>query len=86
VSVPLLALSYFPQLRGGRQDRGCRLAEESHQSLDVLRRRCQEELLPHEFQSPQAQATESDLVLEFRKQGFYFFPLPLCLGELWCVR
>jgi hypothetical protein len=57
VSVPLLALSYSSQLRGGRQDRRWRLAEEAHQTLDVLRRRCQEELLPHKFQSPQAQAT-----------------------------
>src|SRR6476660_3339405 len=24
-------------------------------------------------------------MLEFRKQGFYFFSLPLCVGKLWCV-
>src|SRR5580765_9012855 len=24
-------------------------------------------------------------MLEFRKQGFYFFSLPLCVGNLWCV-
>jgi hypothetical protein len=46
----------------------------------------QQELLPHELQSPQAQATQPDLILEFCEQGFYFFPLPLCLGELRRVR
>jgi hypothetical protein len=30
---------------------------------------CQEELLLHELQSAQAQATQSDLILEFREQG-----------------
>jgi hypothetical protein len=30
---------------------------EAHQSLDVLGYRCQDELLPHELQSAQAQAT-----------------------------
>src|SRR5512133_72394 len=24
-------------------------------------------------------------MLEFRKEGFYFFSLPLCVGNLWCV-
>jgi hypothetical protein len=58
------------------------LAEEPHQSLDVLRSRGQEELLPHELQSPQAQATQTNLMLEFREQGFYFFSLPLRVSEL----
>ena len=42
----------FPRfgLSGSRQDRVCRWAEEAYQSLDVLRRRRQEELLPHELQ------------------------------------
>jgi hypothetical protein len=31
-----------------------------------------EELLPHELQSAQAQATQSDLILEFREQSFDF--------------
>ena len=34
----------------------CWLAEEAHQSLDVLRSRCQEELLADEFHPTQAQA------------------------------
>jgi hypothetical protein len=44
------------------------LAEEPHESLDVLSRRCREELLPHELQSAQAQAAQSDLILEFCEQ------------------
>jgi hypothetical protein len=36
---------------GGEKLRCCRWAEEANQSLDVLRRCCQEELLPHEFYS-----------------------------------
>ena len=62
------------------------MAEEPHESLDVLGYRCQEELLPHELQSPQAQATQPDLILQFCEQGFHFFPLPLCLRKLWRVR
>jgi len=58
------------------------LAEESDQSLDVLGHRRQEELLPHELQSPQARATQSDLILDFREQGFHFLSLPLGMGEL----
>lgn len=45
------------QLSGRRQGRHRWLAEEPYQSLDVLGRCRQEELLPHELQSPQAQAT-----------------------------
>src|SRR6266852_2863357 len=73
------------RLSGGWQKRCFRLVEEAHESLDVLGRRCQEELLPHELQSPQAQATQSDLVLQFREQGFHFLSLPLCMGECWGV-
>ena len=51
-----------------------------------LRSRCQEELLPHELQSPRAQAAQPDLILEFREQCFHFLSLPLCLRELWRVR
>jgi hypothetical protein len=72
-------------LRGSWQNRRGWVAEKAHESLDVLSRRCQEELLPHKLQSAQAQATQSDLILEFREQGFYFFPLPLCLRKLWRV-
>jgi hypothetical protein len=34
----------------------------AHQSLDVLGYRCQDELLPHELQSAQAQATTNQKV------------------------
>jgi hypothetical protein len=61
------------------------LAKETHESLDVLGDRSQEELLPYKLQSPQAQATQPDLILEFREQGFHHLSLPLCGGELWRV-
>jgi hypothetical protein len=73
-------------LSGRGQDRSRALAEEAHQSLDVLGHRGQEELLPHQLQSAQPQATQSDLILEFREQGFQFLSLPLCLRELGRVR
>ena len=49
------AVEFFlpPQLSGSFQGRCCRLAEEPHESLDVLGYRCEEELLPHELQSAQ---------------------------------
>jgi hypothetical protein len=77
----------FPslQLRGGFHSRCNRLTEEAHQSLDVLSHRCEEELLAHEPESPQTQAPQSDLILQFCKQGLHLFPLPLCFGELWRV-
>src|SRR5207237_10473964 len=52
----IAAVEFFlsPQLSGSFHSRCCRLAEEPHQSLDVLGRRCQEELLSHELQSAQA--------------------------------
>src|ERR1700683_3879472 len=79
----IAAVEFFlsPQLSGSLRSRGCRLAEEPYESLDVLSRRCQEELLPHELQPAQAQATQSDLVFQFREQGFYFLSLSLCMGE-----
>ena len=73
------------RLNGGRQNRCCRLTEEAHQSLDVLRRCCQEELLAYELESPQTQAPQSDLILQFCEQGFHLLSLPLCFGELWGV-
>ena len=45
------------------------LAEEADQPFDVLCRFRQEELLPNELHSPQAQATQSDLILQFRELG-----------------
>src|SRR5258708_38383741 len=55
---------------------------EPQQSLDVLTYRCEEELLAHEPESPQTQAPQSDLILQFCKQGIHLFSLPLCFGEL----
>jgi hypothetical protein len=77
-SVPL-------QLSGGFRSRCYWPAEEPHQSFDVLGHRCQEELLPHEPQSAQTQAPQSDLILQFREQGFHLLSLPLCFGELWRI-
>jgi hypothetical protein len=73
----MAAIEFFlsPQLGGSFHRRGCRLAEEPHEPPDVLCHGCQEELLAHELQSAQAQATQSDLILEFREQGPpSFFP------------
>ena len=79
VSLP----SFFPvQLSVRWKNARHRLAEEPHESLDVLGYGGQEELLADEPQSPQAQATQSNLILEFRKQGLNFLWLALCLGEL----
>ena len=44
----------------------------------------QEELLSDELQPTEAQATESDVVFEFREQCFDLLPLSLCLFELRC--
>src|SRR5437660_1604420 len=73
------------RLSCGGQNRCCRPTEEAHQSLDVLSYRCQEELLAHEPESPQSQAPQSDLILQFGEQGFHLLSLPLCFGELWRV-
>ena len=75
----------FRWLSGGWQNRCC-LTEKAHQALDVLGHRGQEELLPHELQSPQAQATQPDLMLEFREQGFHLLSLPLGMGEFRSLR
>ena len=40
---------FFCQLSGSSDSGGCWLAEEPHQSLEVLGRRCEEELLPNEL-------------------------------------
>jgi len=55
------------------------LAEEAHQSLDVLGNRSEEELLPHELQSAQAQAAQTDLILESANKASTFF---LCRTKL----
>jgi hypothetical protein len=38
------------------------------------------------FKSAQTPTPQSDLIFQFREQGFYFFPLPLCRGKLRRVR
>jgi hypothetical protein len=61
----------------GRGDRRpWHLAEESHQALDILRSRRQEELFTNKLHPAQAQATESDLILKFCKQRFHLSSLP----------
>ena len=63
-----------------------RRTEVAHESLEVLRRRCQEKLLPDKFQSTQAQTTQSDLILQFREQSLDFLSLPLCRRKFRSVR
>ena len=82
--IPAIQCSIPLQLSGGFR-RCYRSTEEAHQSLDVLSHRCQEELLAHEPESPQTQAPQSDLILQFREQGFHLLSLPLCFGELWRI-
>jgi len=43
------------------------LAQEAHQPLDVLRSRCQKELLSNELHASQTQAAQPDLILQFCK-------------------
>jgi len=43
------AAEFFFLFLGGEDQRWGWRAEEAHQSLDVLRSRCQKELLPNEF-------------------------------------
>src|SRR5947199_4281399 len=83
--IPAIQCSIPLQLSGGFRSRCYRSTEEPHQSFDVLGRRRQEELLPHELQSAQTQAPQSDLIFQFRKQSFHLLSLPLCFGELWRV-
>src|SRR5215471_1168605 len=61
----LPSASSLSSLGGNFQNGSCRLAEEPHQALEVLRSRGQEELFPHELESPQAQTTQADLILQF---------------------
>jgi hypothetical protein len=83
--IAVIEFSLF-YLRGSFDSGCCRLAEEAHQSLDVLSRCSKPELLPHELQSAQAQATEPDLILEFREQRFHLLSLSLRLRELGRLR
>jgi hypothetical protein len=48
-SVAADEFSFLARLSGGQHTWGYRLAEEAHQSFDVLRSRRQEELLTHEL-------------------------------------
>src|SRR5437667_6600286 len=67
------------------QRRFCSLAEEADQSLDVLRSRCHEELLANELHSTQAQATQSDLILEFCEQRFHLLSPSACSDSSSCT-
>jgi len=62
------------------------LHQEADQSPDVLRSRCQEELLTNKLQPPQAQATHSHAMLQFREQCFYLLSRPLGASERRRVR
>jgi hypothetical protein len=79
--IAVVAFFFSPQLRSSFHSGSCRLTEEPHESFDVLSRRCQEELLAHELQSAQAQGMQSDLVLQFREQGFHLLSLPTDLRD-----
>jgi len=52
-----------------------------NQALDVLRSRCQEKLLANEFHPAQAQATQPDLIREFREERLHLSSFPLRAGE-----
>ena len=58
-----------------------RPAQESYQSFDVLGGGRQEELLSDEVQPAQAQATRTDVTLEFGEQCFDLLPLSLPLAS-----
>ena len=49
VSIAAPSFLFSPQLGGYRHSGYCRVAEQPHKSLEVLGRRCQEELLPNEL-------------------------------------
>jgi len=63
----LPSFSSLSSLSGHLQNRSSGRAEEPHQALELLRGCGQEELFPHELESPQAQATQTDVILQFRK-------------------
>jgi hypothetical protein len=87
--APSIAAAEFfllTSLSGGCHSGGCRLAEEAHESLEVLGGRCKEGLLTNKLHPTQAQATQSNQIFHFGKQRLHLLPLPLCTGECWCVR
>jgi hypothetical protein len=51
LAAMIATIKFFlsPQLSGSFHSRCCRLVEEPHQSLEVLGRRCEEELLTNEL-------------------------------------
>jgi hypothetical protein len=61
------SLSSLSSLSGHLQNRSSGRAEEPHQALEVLRDCGQEELFQHELESPQAQATQTEVILQFRR-------------------
>ena len=57
--------SFLSSFLSGENRWGWWLVEEAHQPLNVLSHCRQEELLAHKLQSPQTQATQPDLILQF---------------------
>ena len=84
-TCPLLSVSSPDLLGGNFQNRSCWLAEKPYQALEILCGCSQEELLAHKLQSPQAEATQPDLILQFGEQRFHFLSLSLGASKLWCV-
>jgi hypothetical protein len=68
--VWVLLNSWFSFL-GGDSQRCCWLAEEAHQSLDVLRSRCH-------FMRRKRRRRSADLILQFREQSLDVLPLCAC--------
>src|SRR6478736_6597162 len=76
--LPWMATCFFVSSRGsGSCDLwGC-LIKEANQPFEILCHGCQVELFAHEPHPTQSQTTQSDLVLQFRKQCFHLSPSPL---------
>jgi hypothetical protein len=80
--VGFRSLSFSPSFLGRSRSRLERFhSQKLGQPFEVLGRGREKELLAHEFQSPQSQASKPDLVLELRKQCLDSPTLTLCRGE-----
>src|SRR6202030_372449 len=72
-------------LSGGRQNRGCWLTEEAHQSLVLPATAAREHCSRTHRSLRNRKTAKSDLILQFREQGFRVLPLPLWVGKLLVV-